>query len=380
MKITRLGLVNWRNFKRADIQLTERCFIIGPNASGKSNLLDVFRFCRDLAKAGGGLQKAVELRGGLGKIRCLAARTKPDVEIKIEIEINGTTWSYEIGIRQEPRGHRQPQLTFERVSKNAEILVNRPDKDDKEDPARLTQTFLEQINANKSFRDLVNFFEKILYLHLVPQLLKHPTVLHTEGGIEDPFGVKFLERIMETPEKTRHSRLRKIQAALQLAVPELKQLSDTRDERGVPHLEALYEHWRPNAGKQREDQFSDGTLRLIGLLWSLLESDSLLLLEEPELSLHTAIVLHLGPLIWRMQRARKRQVLISTHSAELLRDPGIRPEEVVYLNPRGSEGTQVIQASEVAEIRALLDNGLSIAEVVLPRTNPLKVGQLSLFE
>lgn len=380
MKITRLELVNWRNFKSATIELSDRSFIVGPNASGKSNLLDVFRFFRDLAKAGGGLQKAVETRGGLTKIRCLAARAKPDVELSVKANENGIEWTYEIGIRQEPRGFRQPQLKFEKVQRNGELIIERPNSDDKKDPARLTQTFLEQINANKDFRDLSVFFEKTLYLHLVPQLLKHPSVLHMESGVDDPFGARFLERVMETPEKTRRSRLRKIESALQLAVPELKELVDTRDERGVPHLEAVYKHWRPNAGKQREDQFSDGTLRLIGLLWSLLESDSLLLLEEPELSLHPAIVSHLGPLIWRMQRARKRQVLISTHSADILRDKGIRADEVIYLQPRGNEGTDVVRADSIPEIRDLLEGGLSIADAVLPRTSPQKVDQLSHFE
>ena len=51
--------------------------------------------------------------------------------------------------------------------------------------------------------------------------------------------------------------------------------SDLRFERdkvdGSPHLQALYTHWRPDAGWQREDQFSDGTLRLLGMMWSLLE-------------------------------------------------------------------------------------------------------------
>lgn len=380
MKITKLDLINWRNFKKATIEFSDRSFIVGPNASGKSNLLDVFRFFRDLAKAGGGLQKAVELRGGLTKIRCLAARAKPDVELHVQAQEDDVIWSYEIGIGQEPRGHRQPQLSFERVRRNNCIIVNRPNEDDDRDPARLTQTFLEQINANKDFRELQLFFEKTLYLHLVPQLLKYHSALHMESGVEDPFGVRFLERVMQTPEKTRRSRLRKIESALQLAVPELKELVDTRDERGVPHLEAVYEHWRPNAGKQREDQFSDGTLRLIGLLWSLLESDSLLLLEEPELSLHSAIVSHLGPLIWRMQRSRKRQVIISTHSADLLRDKGIRADEVIFLQPRGKEGTEIARADSIAEIRDLLVGGLTVADAVLPRTRPEKVGQLSLFE
>lgn len=51
-------------------------------------------------------------------------------------------------------------------------------------------------------------------------------------------------------------------------------------------LVAEIKHWRPQGGWQREASFSDGTLRLIGLLWFLSRGDSPLLLEEPELSLH----------------------------------------------------------------------------------------------
>lgn len=154
---------------------------------------------------------------------------------------------------------------------------------------------------------------------------------------------------------------------------------DTKDEMGVPHLEAVYEHWRPNAGKQREDQFSDGTLRLIGLLWSLLETDSLLLLEEPELSLNSGIVSKLPSLIYRLQRPKKRQVILSTHSADLLSDKGIGGEEVLFMTPT-PEGTQVEPASSIDEIQSLLEGGLSIADAALPYTIPPDIEQLSLFK
>ena len=79
MIVTRMRVKNWRNFKEFDVRLQERQFIVGPNASGKSNLLDVFRFLRDIAKSdGGGLQKAVNDRGGVSKLRCLAARKDPE--------------------------------------------------------------------------------------------------------------------------------------------------------------------------------------------------------------------------------------------------------------------------------------------------------------
>ena len=147
---------------------------------------------------------------------------------------------------------------------------------------------------------------------------------------------------------------------------------------GIPHLEAVYEHWRPGAGKQREDQFSDGTLRLIGLLWSLLESDSLLLLEEPELSLNAGITAKLPSLIHRLQKAKKRQVMLSTHSADLLSDEGIGGEEVLLMTPT-AEGTKVEIASSIQEISSLLDGGLTVADVALPRATPPQVDQLSLL-
>ena len=267
-------------------------FIVGPNASGKSNLLDALRFLRDVSKPGGGLQQAISQRGGVSKVRCLAARQEPDVEIEVEMS-NGASepeWKYSIGITQQVRGYRQPKLRYERVWRKNELLLNRPDEQDEADDLRLTQTHLEQISANAKFREVTRFFESIRYLHLVPQLVRHPEAFQGPSVPEDPYGRNFLEMVARTPEKTRRYRLGKIEAALREAVPQLKNLSYTKDEAGIPHVEATYSHWRPNAGLQREDQFSDGTLRLIGLFWTLLEGDAPLLLEEPELSLHSGII------------------------------------------------------------------------------------------
>ncbi len=378
MNISHIVLKNWRNFQSIDAPLGNRVFLAGANASGKSNFLDVFRFLRDIAKQGGGLQKAVSDRGGLSKIRCLAARRDPDVQIEVRFSESmkkESLWKYALGIKQEVRGYRQPYLTYERVWKGDHQLLERPNEEDKKDFLRLTQTHLEQINANVEFREIVKFFESVLYLHLIPQLVRHPDVFSGPNIPGDPFGRNFLERVTQTPEKIRKSRLKKIELTLRFAVPQLNQLTDTKDERGIPHLEANYEHWRLKGAKQREDQFSDGTLRLIGLLWALLEGDSLLLLEEPELSLNAAIVQKLSTLIYQLQRQKKRQVILSTHSAELLSDKGIGAEEVLLLRP-GREGTRLELASSIGEIRDLLEKGFSIAEAVLPRIIPPKIDQL----
>lgn len=81
-----MRLENWRNFKTADVALRERAYVIGPNASGKSNLLDVFRFLRDVAKAeGGGLQKSVKDRRGIAKLCCLFARKDPQCVFRTNV-------------------------------------------------------------------------------------------------------------------------------------------------------------------------------------------------------------------------------------------------------------------------------------------------------
>jgi predicted ATPase len=371
---------NWRNFVKVDLDLGSRVFLVGANASGKSNFLDAFRFLRDIAKQGGGLQKAISDRQGLSKIRCLAARRYPDVELELHLAEDAggkPVWKYAIGIRQEPRGYRQPHLTYERVWRRSEQVLDRPDNADDLDPLRLTQTHLEQINSNAGFRDIAVFLQSTLYLHLVPQLLRHPQAFSGPEMPGDPFGRSFLERIARTPDKTRKARLRAIETALTVAVPQLKQLSYA-EELGVPHLEAIYTHWRPHGGKQREDQFSDGTLRLIGLLWSMLEGDSLLLLEEPELSLNSGVVSRIPALMHRMQQRRRRQIVVSTHSTELLSDKSIGAEEVLLLDP-SPEGTTIRRASDIGEVRALLEGGFSVGEAALPRTVPEHASQIRLF-
>ena len=384
MLVTRLKLKNWRNFRDADVPIRDRTYLIGPNASGKSNLLDVFRFLRDISKpAGGGLQKAVADRGGITKLRCLHARSDPEVRIEVHLSEDPDDatpeWRYIVAFRSEGKGAQRLFVSSEQVWRGNQNILKRPGPDDKADLARLTQTHLEQIQANSDFRELSDFFGDVTYLHLIPQLLKFGDRIGGNRLENDPFGQGFLERIAKCVKKTRDARLTKIEKALALAVPKFKHLRFAQDENtGRPHLEALYEHHRPNAGWQREEQFSDGTLRLIGLLWTLLDGESLLLLEEPDLSLHNAIVEQIPRMIQHVQRSakRRRQIVISSHSEALLSNPGIDGRGVLVLEP-GTEGTQIrtLDESEKLSLRA----GLSIAEVVLPKTRPQAVGQLGLW-
>lgn len=371
MNISRVILKNWKNFRNIDVNLNERTYLIGPNAAGKSNFLDVFRFMNDISKNGGGLQKAVDDRGGITKLRCLQARNDPEIGISFFLEEGEDKWVYELFFRSEGKGRQRIHITKEHVTKNGKSIISRPSSKDNSDIMQLTQTYLEQILANKDFRELADFFTSVTYLHLVPQLLKYATEIGTIKVDDDPFGQGFLERLSSTPVRTREAWLRKIQSGLSIAVPQFKELRFEKDTNGVPHLEARYGHWRPNAGWQREEQFSDGTLRLIGFLWSLLEKRQLLLLEEPELSLNNEIVRHIPELIENILKGARnqKQIIISTHSHALLNN-NIDANSIIILEP--TENGTLARTPDMLELDAMA-SGFTPAEIMLPKTSPKNI-------
>jgi len=386
MLITRIKLKNWRNFREVDIPLKPRAYLIGANASGKSNLLDVFRFLRTLAQTdGGGLQKAIKERGGLGKVRSLHARQDPGVRIEVELTDSTHTepmsWCYVLAIKSESTGQHRALVSYESVVCNGSEIFTRPNHEDRADPDRLTQTHLEQINNNAAFRPLVAFFSGTIYLHLVPQLLKFSGEIGSRMLENDPFGQGLMQRIAKTPTKTRDARLRRMSSTLAKAVPLFSELDFKQDAvTGLWHLLANFSHWRGHGAWQKEDQLSDGTLRLIGLLWALQEGDGLLLLEEPELSLNDGIVASIPLMIDRILRDRKkrlsaRQVLISTHSEVLLTE--IADGQTVLLIEPGANGSTV-RVPDPDELNAMA-HGLNPAEVMLPKTRPHTLDQLGLF-
>jgi predicted ATP-dependent endonuclease of OLD family len=105
----------------------------------------------------------------------------------------------------------------------------------------------------------------------------------------------------------------------------------------------------------------------------------MLLLEEPEISLNDAIVKEIPRIVDRLQRDRKtkRQIILTTHSDALLSNPGIDERGVVILetSKQGTTGRPL----DVME-RQALSAGLSVAEVVLPKTRPVNAVQLGLWQ
>ena len=92
-RLTRLRFRNFLSFADTDVELDDLVVLVGPNSAGKSNVVEGLRFLRD---ALGGLDKAIADRGGIGRLRRMAAHPgKPrDMEIGADAIVSGAVFSY----------------------------------------------------------------------------------------------------------------------------------------------------------------------------------------------------------------------------------------------------------------------------------------------
>jgi hypothetical protein len=190
IRFTRLWQ-NWRNFKNAEVELSSRAFLVGPNAAGKSNLLDAFRFLRDVSI--GGLAAAVDSRGGISSLRCVQATSNTDIGISVDMgsDTEPKLWSYALKFNRH-KVLKEPAVVSEEVAAGGKLILKRPTDRDNSDAVLLTQTHLEQVQQNEKFREIANFFRSVRYLHVVPQFVRDARragngTHHPDDGLARPF-------------------------------------------------------------------------------------------------------------------------------------------------------------------------------------------------
>lgn len=356
-----LYLFNWKNFTEVKIGLGQTNYLVGPNAVGKSNFLDAFRFVRDISVDG--LSQAVRSRGGMKSIRSINARNDPSVTMEFSMsEVNGTEWTYRLSFT----GKAEVQVLHESATMDGQEILGRPSVED-EDAYSRSQTHIQQAGMNKSVRPIVDLFKNITYMHPVPQLMRE--VERGRGSKADAYGGNMIERMAHLPARSRDARLGRIAKSLHEALPNLKDIKVVIDEAsGTPHLRFKFENWRPRGAWQTEASLSDGTLRLVGLLWTLQEGGGPLLLEEPELSLHPELVRRLPLIFARIQRGASRQVLVSTHSPEMLSE-NVEAGEILLFQPT-SEGTTIQRLSEDVQLMRQLGAGRPLPDIASDRSGP----------
>ncbi|MFL6197576.1 MAG: AAA family ATPase, partial [Thermoanaerobaculia bacterium] len=101
MAITRIKVSNFKSFDELEVDLRPLNVLVGGNASGKSNFLDIFRFLRDMVTLG--IENALSLQGG---IEFLANFQAPSEPISFDVVIaEGGRYRLSLRVSKESPGY-----------------------------------------------------------------------------------------------------------------------------------------------------------------------------------------------------------------------------------------------------------------------------------
>ena len=161
-------------------------------------------------------------------------------------------------------------------------------------------------------------------------------------------------------------------------VPEVPNLSYQRMGLGTEVVFYSDTPVRGASGVYSHEQFSEGTLRLLGMLFDLAtlpRDTSVVLIEEPETFLQASVVRSLPSLLAEVAMNRDVQMVISTHSPELIDSELVLPSQVLMLRSENGETTgELLSESNDPRIKAVVSAGLPKSQgidAVNGRTIPL---------
>lgn len=84
-RFTKVKVRNYKCLKNINVDLNDLTVLVGPNGSGKSTFIDVFRFLSDVSQYGRiGLEKALEIRGGISSLKSKSSNNNSDLSIEVE--------------------------------------------------------------------------------------------------------------------------------------------------------------------------------------------------------------------------------------------------------------------------------------------------------
>ena len=338
MRITRVRATNFRAISEVDLELGPLTVVIGPNGAGKSTLLDVLHlfsgiespdyFNNSFPRWGGYFATArygaVDAALSIG-VRVQNADTCLNYDVNFAGETSGCFVRSETLTRGDDDGKAAEQL-LTRTDARVEFLA----KDGKVQASRWQhgpQISLPALRANMPVADEFVATAKRTSLWQVHrfqpnQVVRAPQQLQPTR-LPSPDGTNLFSAIYGLKTERRRTYADFLEA-LQRAVPELEELEFPLA--GAGHVNMT---WKQSNFSQPfySNQLSDGVLRLVWLLTVLysVPDDGLVLLDEPELSLHPQWLLLLVSLL--RKTSARTNLVVATQSAELVR--WLEPSELV---------------------------------------------------
>ena len=414
-QITKVWAKNFRSIEYAELELGPLTVLVGPNASGKSNLLDVLSFLADAVRDG--LESAITRRGGINSIgrrsttgrvlgpeigfqyespegkleygvALLKRRDKSEYKVKrefallkprepgvdpLEVElIDGRLTKPNLNqIVKKEESTRQNHLrminqliTEEIESQDLHLISAKPLRvtsllaslDTRADSIGGIPYFLLQIALD----DVRENLGSIGMYHIFPNSLRDPQRLADSHPLATD-GENLASALRDITQKQKKSRfLPELKESLALAVPGV---SDIRVVRAGSYYVVELKH-EGNGGVEKGIWFdlsheSDGTIRLLAMLTALFQdpAPSLIGLEEPELAIHPGAMAVLAD---TMKEASSRgQVLVATHSPDLI---NLLPIESIRAVTAEGGSTKVGKVAE-HQLKSVRDNLFSPGEL-----------------
>ncbi len=328
--LTKLHVRNYRSIEEATLDFDPLTVLVGPNGTGKSNIVDVLRFIRDSLRLG--LENAILNRHGMDALRRWSPDGRPyDVQVGLQFEIQDGAVEYTFtlgGDRREEYRVKQERYTGTQRGRSFGYEIRegrwiRPPYDERlpravfegqvgepVGPEPQVLLFWPRIfsSAAPEARFLLNMSFYTIYPDLLrePQKAAHPYPLDERG--------QNLAGVLKNLKNGNRRAFEALLEALTLAVPGVSDISVIQT--GGYLVTRL--HHGESGPVFPLAQESDGTLRLLGLLTALYQSPprSLLAIEEPELTIHPGALSVLRDVL--LEAGTRSQVIITTHSPDLL--------------------------------------------------------------
>lgn len=332
--IRRVCLRHYKSIATCDVQLAPLTMFVGPNGAGKSNFLDALKFVRDALRES--LEYAVRTRGGINEVRRRSGGHPTNLAIRLEFSLDGLAGHYvfELGALSEG-GFKvvREQCVVQGDGRYHFFRVNEGTVEDCSEvpapPAVRDRLCLVNAAGLPAFRPLYDALSTMGFYNLNPKLLgdlQDPD----EGVLLDMYGGN-LASVIARLERDYPDRKQRIVEYLSRVAPSVhgfkfEQIGPKHSLEFRQDVEGQKHPWRFWAASM-----SDGTLRALGMLTAVFQGGNgrrvpLVGIEEPETALHPAAA---GILLDSLREATETvQVLVTTHSADLLDRSDVRPENL----------------------------------------------------
>jgi predicted ATPase len=364
--LTRVTLRNYRSIAACDVELGPLTFLVGPNGSGKSNFLDALRLTTDALRTS--LDHALRDRGGVHEVRRRSSGHPTHFAIRIQFQLQDTTtghFSFEVGARSHGDYVVQQE---ECVVGTARYLVREGNVAIKPaavvPPGSADRLYLVNAAGLPEFRPVFDALSNMGFYNLNPDKIK--SLQPPDKGellARDGFNLSSVLERLETLDNGVTKR--RIEEYLSRIVPELEGV----DAKRVGHMETL--EFRQHVQGAKEPwrfpaiNMSDGTLRALGILVALMQSRveeriRVVGIEEPEVALHPAAAGVLRDAL--RDGSRHAQIIVTSHSPELLDAPDVRGEEIVSV--LAEQGRTVIAPLDEATRSTLHDRLYTAGELL----------------